>query len=138
MKRSISSAPKAFTLIEVVASLLLVGTLLVAVMTGHRRLVHQARLAQERFAAVEALDDLLAHAENSDANPLVELEGKVPGNNPYAWRTTLRDDTAAAQFGGVIVRIELCAPSKDAGKVLAAVELLQPGGESRRGWPSGF
>jgi prepilin-type N-terminal cleavage/methylation domain-containing protein len=138
MKRSSSFAPKAFTLIEVVASLLLVGTLLVVVMAGHRRLVHQARLAQERIAAVEALDDLLAHADDSDVNPLVELEGKVPGNNLYVWRTTLRDDTAAAQFGGVIVRIELFDQSKDAAMALAAVELLQPGGESRQGWPSGL
>lgn len=132
MRRLSLSAPEAFTLIEVVASLLLVGTLLVAVMTGHRRLVQQARLAQERIAAVEALDELLASAEDSGVNPLVELHGKIPGNNPYMWRTMLRDDTGAAQLGGVIVRIEVFDESKEGALPLAAVELLQPG-DNRRG-----
>jgi prepilin-type N-terminal cleavage/methylation domain-containing protein len=129
MRPSALLARKAFTLIEVVASLLLVGTLLVTVMTAHRRLVNQGRLAQERIAAVAALDELLASAQASGVDPLVQIQGKVPGNNPYTWRTSLRDDSAARSLGGSIVRIELYN-QKDTTVALATVELLQPGSSS--------
>lgn len=127
MRRSVSLALKAFTLIEVVASLLLVGILLVGIMTAHRKLVNQARLAQDRIAAVEALDDLLSHAQASGIDPLVKLEGKVPGNNPFSWRTALREDFDAAALGGVIVKVELFNINKPTAIPLASVELLQPG-----------
>lgn len=119
-----------FTLIEVVASLLLVGTLLVAVLMAHRRSAHQTRLAGQRLSAISALDQLLTLRANPDGNTTGEEQlpsGKIPGLNPYQWRTIERYDSAAELLGALILRVEVFDPNYEQAKTLAAVELLAPG-----------
>lgn len=130
MARSSCSSRRAFSLVEVVASVFLVGTLLVAVLVAHRRASEQTRLAHRRLAAVAALDQLLIAREQPDADELQLARGKAPGNNPFSWRSTLRDEPAVADWGAAVLRIELYDPEFEEGQTLAAVELLAPGGTS--------
>ncbi len=119
-----------FTLIEVVASLLLVGTLLVAVLMAHRRSAHQTRTAGQRLAAIAALDDLLTLRANPKEDTTGEEQlptGKIPGPNPFQWRTEERQDSAAELLGAVIFRMEVFDPNYEHGVTLASVELLVPG-----------
>ncbi len=119
-----------FTLIEVVASLLLVGTLLVAVLMAHRRSAHQTRLAGQRLSAIAALDQLLTLRANPNGNTTGEEQlptGKIPGPNPYQWRTIERYDSAAELLGALILRVEVFDPNFEQGVTLAAVEFLAPG-----------
>ncbi len=133
MKMRFKSYPldrSGFTLIEVVASLLLVGTLLVAVLMAHRRSAHQTRTAEQRLAAIAALDDLLMLRANPSQDAAGEEQlpaGKIPGSNPFQWRTAERHDSAAELLGAVILRMEVFDPNYEQGVTLASVELLVPG-----------
>jgi len=125
-----SSSSDGFTLIEVVASLLLVGTLLVAVLMAHRRSAHQTRLAQHRLVAIAALDELLSLRVNPSSDSTGEEQlpaGKIAGPNPYQWRSTVRYDSDVESLGAIILRIEVFDPNYEQGETLAAVELLAPG-----------
>lgn len=113
-----------FSLIEVVASLLLVGTLLVTVLTAHRQNARQTRTAQQRLAAIEVLDRLLA---DPSGTALIEPNGKILGENPFYWRTSVRRDTAADVLGAMIVRVEVFDPDYEEGESLAFVEMLSGG-----------
>ena len=128
--KSSPASNNGFTLIEVVASLLLVGTLLVAVLMAHRRSAHQTRLAGHRLTAIAALDQLLTLRANPEGNSSGEEQlptGKIPGPNPYQWRTIERYDSDAELLGALILRIEVFNPNYGQGETLAAVELLAPG-----------
>jgi len=115
-------------LVEVVASVFLVGTLLVAVLVAHRRAITQTRLAQRRLDAVETLDQLLIARQGPDAEEYQLARGKAPGENPFHWRSMLRDESSLVELGASVLRIELYDPAFKEGETLAAVELLAPGG----------
>ena len=119
-----------FSLIEVVASLMLMGTLLVAVLTAHRQNARQTRTAQQRLAAIEVLEGLLA---DPSGTALLEPDGKVPGENSFHWRTSVRRDAAADVLGALIVRVEVFDPDYEEGQSLAYVEMLTAGSGSPRG-----
>jgi len=123
------SRREAFSLVEVIASIFLVGTLMVAVLVAHRRAAGQTRLAQRRLAAIEVLDALLAARQQPGTEELQLARGKAPGANPYLWRSSLRDDAALAPLGAGVLRIELYDPAFKGGETVAAVELLAPGGD---------
>lgn len=127
MPRSTSSSRRAFSLVEVVASLFLVGTLLVAVLVAHRRAASQTRLAQRRLDAAAVLDALLAARRQPDAGELQLARGKAPGDNPFHWRSTLRHEPSLDAFGAGILRIELYEPEYQSSQTLAFVELVAPG-----------
>jgi hypothetical protein len=119
---------RAFSLVEVVASVFLVGTLLVAVLVAHRRAITQTRLAQRRLDAVETLDQLLIARQGPDAEDYQLARGKAPGQNPFLWRSTMRDEPSLVELGAGVLRIELYDPAFKEGETLASVELLAPGG----------
>jgi prepilin-type N-terminal cleavage/methylation domain-containing protein len=129
MPHSICSRRQGFSLVEVVASVFLIGTLLVATLVAHRRAATQTRRAQQRLAAIEALEELLIAREGPDADEYQMARGKVPGENRYHWRSVLRDEPSLAQLGAGVLRIELFDPAIDEGETLASVELLAPDGE---------
>ena len=116
-----------FSLIEVVASLMLVGTLLVTVLTAHRQNARQTRTAQQRLAAIEVLERLLADPAGT---ALIEPNGKTSGKNPYSWRTTVSRGAAAEVLGALIVRVEVFDPNYEQGQTLAYVEMLSGGAGS--------
>jgi type II secretory pathway pseudopilin PulG len=120
---------RAFSLVEVTASVMLVGTLLVAVLVAHRRAITQTRLAQRRLDAVEVLEELLIARQGPDAEDYQLARGKAPGSNPLHWRSTLREEASLVDLGASVLRIELYDPGFKEGETLASVELLAPGGE---------
>ena len=129
MRHSNFSRRRAFSLVEVVASVMLVGTLLVAVLVAHRRAITQTRLAQRRLDAVEVLDQLLIARQGPDAEDYQLARGKAPGPNPFLWRSMLRDEASLVELSASVLRIELYDPAFKEGETLASVELLAPGGE---------
>lgn len=128
MPPSPCSRRPSFSLVEVVASLFLVGTILVAVLVAHNRAAGQTRSAQRRLSAIAALDGFLKARLQPDADHLQLPTGKLPGENPYNWRSALRYDPALDQLDAAILRIELYDPTFKDGQTLADVELLAPGG----------
>ena len=60
MRRNYSRKNSGLTLVEVIFSLALVGTLLVTLMVAHRRCAQQTEVAKKQLVAIEELDRLLA------------------------------------------------------------------------------
>ena len=85
MPRSTSSLSKqgvrGFSLVEVVASVLLMGTLLTAVLVAHRRAADQLRCAQRRLDAVEVLEMFLELRAAEQHGELSLARGQVPGRD---------------------------------------------------------
>ncbi len=120
--------PSGFSLIEVIASLFLVGTLLVAILTAQRQSVRQMIMAGHRLEAVAALDQLLTGRDDPNAQTEEELpDNKLAGDNPFYWRASQRADSASETLGAVVLRIEVYDPQYREGETLAAVEMLAAG-----------
>ncbi|MCA9234856.1 MAG: hypothetical protein KDA44_05270 [Planctomycetales bacterium] len=124
-----------FSLVEVVASVLLVGTLLTAVLTAHRRAAGQYRTAERRLQAITALDGLLEARASGVNGELSLARGKVPGDPRLQWRSTLRDEPGLTPWGAAVLRIEVFDPALRGGETLAFVELIEPSGGRDEGWP---
>lgn len=117
-----------FSLIEVIASLMLVGTLLVAVLTAHRRNLQQTIRAEKRLAAVTALDALMTERMSPSSEKNDDLpEYQIAGYPDFLWRSHDRYDAAAESLGAVVLRIEVYDPNYKEGQSLAWVELLTSG-----------
>ncbi len=127
---------RGLTLIEVIASLMLVGSLLASVLLAHRRCARQTKLAVNRLAAVEVLDEFMTLWHRSDTESSEELKkvsGKAPGQNSFYWRKLVEDEATGKNLGITIMRIELFDPDFSSGEALASVELIVPASESLRG-----
>src|SRR5687767_7374794 len=97
---------RALTLIEVLASLALLTTLLVSVLAAYSRLVRQARLSQERLSAVRHLDQLIAQWLVAEQTPLENAVGPVSGQADLVWTATTRPVAATdAKWSAAILRV---------------------------------
>ena len=111
-----------FTLVEVLAAVLLAGTLLAAVLTATRLHSRQLRTAERKQAAVETLDGLLESWHQSPARKPGST-GRISGTPAWRWsRRVIQRPTAASPFQ--LVRVELFALDQP-GPPLAMVELLE-------------
>src|SRR5438876_3770040 len=88
--RSRRRARRGTTLIEVLAGLVVLGTLLVSVAVARARFVHQLADAERRLRATRAVDTMLGtwFAGPTPAVPTA-AEGSLDGAADFAWRTRL-------------------------------------------------
>ena len=82
--------PKALTLLEVVAALALLSTLLVTVLTAQNRLAHQTRRAELRLQAIDAAEQLLATWSATSPMVIPDATGQLPTEPILHWKVTLR------------------------------------------------
>ncbi len=100
------------TLIEVVAGLAVLGTLLVSVLLTQAHCKRQSAAAVARLAGCRAADgllelwwaDLKAFPRNGQGRTPAEL-------GALAWRTRIREDPAVERLGGQVVRLEIVPES---------------------------
>jgi len=118
-----SCCPRAFTLVEVVASLMLLGTLLVAILVAHRRHVEQIRHAEARIAAVEAADGLLAKWSAEGTWGATKNDGEFEDRPGLAWRWTVIPTPGLTRLGAAVGKLEVIGND---GSVLSQVDLLTP------------
>ena len=98
---------RGMTLIEVVAGLALLGTLLVGIVLAKVRYTHQWTAAERRVQAVGAADDLLS-AWWADAGSFPRRDaGEVPGRPGLAWRTAPVSNPAVEALDARAVRLEV-------------------------------
>ena len=77
------------TLIEVLAALMLMSSILVALITARGRLLSQHTQAMAKQEAVRVADELLATWWNTDPPAIpMEGEGDVLGHPGWVWRTS--------------------------------------------------
>jgi prepilin-type N-terminal cleavage/methylation domain-containing protein len=112
---------RAFTLVEVVASLMLLGTLLVAILVAHRRHVEQIRHAEARLAATEAADGLLAKWSAEGTWGATKNAGEFEGRPGLAWQWTVIPAQGLNRLGAAVGRLEVVGRD---GIVLSHVDVL--------------
>ena len=130
MFQKCSKPNSGLTLVEVIFSLVLVGTLMVTLLMAHRRNTDQLALAEKQLVAIDALDQMMvAFYRPSDGQfpeqPLFEqITGEVPGKPELRWRRFIRNEGTAGGHVAVVLRVEVFAPSFREGKTLADVEVI--------------
>lgn len=113
------------TLVEVVAGLALLGTLLAAVLVVRARYARQSAAAERRLQAVAAADALLA-AWHTDPRLLPRYgSGRVDGDAQLAWRTALVPNREVNDLGAQVVHLEILDDRPAAASaVLTSVEFV--------------
>src|SRR3954447_17756598 len=98
----------AMTLIEVIAGLVILGTILASLAIARGRFARQWSAADRKLTAVRALDALVADWMNvpGSAVPL-NRQGAIPDMAKLIWRTRVLPDTAATKLSAAIVRVEV-------------------------------
>jgi len=121
---------RGLSLVEVVAGVALLATLLVGIVLAAGRHGAQLRAAEQRLAAVRAADRLLAQWYGEPAGPPRDATGPVTGAPGLVWRTRPLVQPDAEQLGLEIVRLEIrergVAQSAEHG-MLVTTEIALPG-----------
>ncbi len=116
------SPRRGLTLIEVVAALALMATLLVAVLAIKSGLTRRRAAADRQLRAAAAADGLLTAWWADPATFPVGRFGPVPSDPAFAWATRVLPNPAAARLGGRVVRLDV----RDAAAVVVSVDVLLP------------
>jgi type II secretory pathway pseudopilin PulG len=122
------SAGRGLTLVEVIAGLVLLATLLASILVAFGSQAAQIRAARDRITAVELADRLLSEWSSQNAIPAVGTEQNLAGTNAWRWRIVAGQSAELALSGVSSVRVEVWR-SKQTGadQVLAWAEVLVPG-----------
>lgn len=99
-----------FTLIEVMAALAILGSLLVAAVMAKSRLHRQWSTAEARLRCVAAADELLATWWQDLERFPRSAAGPVPTDPQLSWRTRVLDDEPIEGLRCQIVRLEILDP----------------------------
>jgi prepilin-type N-terminal cleavage/methylation domain-containing protein len=118
------------TLIEVVAAIVILGTILVGVVLARSRHARQIHLAERKALAVRAADALLT-AWWTDANAIpVGEEGRAGPEETFAWQLRAVHNADVERIGGQAVRLTLrnavTSPANPSDGPLATVDLVLP------------
>lgn len=117
----------AFTLVEVIAGIALLGTLLAGLMLGFSAHVRQYRAAALRIQSIEKLDRQLELWYAAGGTLPVDSEGPLSSEPPLTWRTSTVHSAPAGRLNSVIVRVEVRRPGRaDSSPPVVTVELLHP------------
>ena len=102
--------------------MVLMGTLLVASLVAHGRLLRQQRLAGQRLDACRTLDVLMVGWWQEPEKFPVDEQGDA--GDGWQWRTRLLTHPAAAAMGARAVRVELRPTGQE--EPAASIEVLLP------------
>ncbi len=116
------------TLIEVVAALVILGTILVGIVLSRSRHLRQIALTERKMQAVRAADGLLTGWWSSPEGIPLEASGDVDSDPSLRWRTEVRDRPGLEELNVRVVRLEILENRSTGrvkpGQVLTSVELL--------------
>lgn len=111
-------------LLEVVAGLVIMASLVAALLLAHARHARQWRAARAQREAAEAADALLSNWWLDRANLPREHTGTL--GDTLRWRTTVVSNDAARELGAAIVRLEVSDVRGDDALPPLIVELVMP------------
>lgn len=101
------SRARGLTLIEVVAAIAILGTLLVGVVLAKSRLTRQSGAALDTMHAVRLSDALLADWWSQPQGVPVSSAGVLSESDALRWQTRIVDNAGIATFGARVVRYEV-------------------------------
>jgi prepilin-type N-terminal cleavage/methylation domain-containing protein len=115
-------AKPGLTLIEVLAGLALMATLLVAMLYLKSRFMHQLVASNLQLRSTAEADKMMTNWwADPEAIP-VNGAGIVPGSPDLSWQTTLVSNDVVHHLGGKVVRLQVIS----AGRVVTTVEFMLP------------
>jgi len=118
---------RGLTLIEVVAGLALLASLLVGCLTAYGHHVRQVRQARQRLAAVRAADALLAQWFQESGRIPVAAQNSFAGAGQLCWRTRLISDPGAELLASQVVRLEILPPLDQPDRTtILSIDVLAP------------
>ena len=114
------------TLIEVLAGLVILGTLLVSVTMARGRFLRQWAEADRRIVAARETDQVIETwlAESSRDVP-ISSQGATDDSDHHPWQTRVIPSPAAASVGAVVVRLQVFERSADETPLSSVDFLLQ-------------
>jgi prepilin-type N-terminal cleavage/methylation domain-containing protein len=127
-KRFSRRSRRGLTLIEVVAGLALMATLLAATLTLKSRFARQRVAADQKRRATAAADALLTTWWTDPLHWPVRAAGRVPNDPDLSWQTRVVANAPVDAIGARVARLEIESAS---GPVLA-VDLVLPRPKDRR------
>src|SRR5688572_10683971 len=111
------------TLVEVVAGLALLGTLLVALLSARAKVARQYQGAEARLEAVKVADELLGGWWREGGRfPRDEVGVVGEGASRFRWRTRVVPNQAMDELSSEVVRLELSRPGVP--QVVLAVDVV--------------
>jgi prepilin-type N-terminal cleavage/methylation domain-containing protein len=113
------------TLIEVMAGLAILGTLLASLVVARGRYLHQWTLAGQKQQAVQAADQLLAGWWADPQKFPRQQAGELPKSN-LQWRTSVLDSKSATDLKVQIIRLELFEKRENADRIATDGEKQSP------------
>lgn len=121
-----SSRTTGITLIEVVAALALLASLLVALLAAHDRLGTQTRQAKKRLKAIEAADRLLLQWTAVEPMQIPSAEGEFgKGADALRWQVTTQGERGLEDFGLQVAELRVFSSGQESNEPpLVSVEFL--------------
>jgi len=116
------------TLIEVVAGLALLGTLLTTIVLAKAKYIRQGASANRRMRAVLAADSLLTSWWQDLASFPRASTGQINGDQPLIWQTRLMDHETVPGLVADVVRLEIIEGNKGEkeNQTLVTVDVMIP------------
>lgn len=124
MKYSRCCRPKGLTLVEVIASLALLSTVLITVLTAWTRHSKQVDVAFRKSEAIQLLDQQIASWYSADSELPVNQSGVFTSKPEYTWQTKLLSAKTTNNDWKVATLEILVFDQRRRDKPLAKVELL--------------
>lgn len=120
------------TLLEVVAGLTLLATLLVGTMLAYGSHIRQVRAAQQRLQATDIAERILVDWYESEDGVPPRDEDVIAGTDGWRWRTTPLASNDSNPFRARVVRFEIYDPADGVEPVpLVSIDLLVPEEDER-------
>ena len=95
------------TLVEVVAGLALLGSLLVGLLLAKARYTRQSAIADRRLQAIAAADSILSTWHRDPKTLARSGSGTVSDDASLLWRSYVLANPPAEDLGGQVVRLEI-------------------------------
>src|SRR5690349_10700859 len=117
------SARRGTTLVEVIAALVILGTILAAMLIARGRFVRQDVQARRRIEATRALDALVHRWMNGPVSAIpVQATGSLGDDSGQTWSTHLMRDPAAEEIGARVLHVDVFDRSER--QPIVALDLL--------------
>jgi prepilin-type N-terminal cleavage/methylation domain-containing protein len=119
---------RGLTLVEVIAGLVLLATLLTAVLGAFKTHAAQIRGARDRLKASAAAEELLSGWLAQGALPALGTQKPLAGADGWNWRLTANEPQQSGTVNIGSIRVEIFRLKEAAREdVLASVSLVVPG-----------
>jgi prepilin-type N-terminal cleavage/methylation domain-containing protein len=133
-RKRLPSTRKAFTLLEVLVGVMLLGTLAVTILLGFKQHKRQLLFSEQRIQAVRECDLLLRNWTNLPTGIPRQAFGSFQPNRPWIWRTNPVQQRLVFGQAMEVVRMEIYENDQPSARRLVMVDVLQTVAPK----PSGF